>query len=365
MKNLNENQILQHLSAQRTELKVTHEEITSPAYEVWGRARGWLYHQGVCLLAGLTPAARPYFDLLVGEGSVLQLVDWFEYYPAQVTDRNRLQNIDRLLQTFPLASEAKKINRPVSPKELLALCKNHPDIAPFLPPDLIEVVDKYGPHPSLNLPSTFCSLEIDPSMLENLKKFKKRKNMPLALSSIDIKKPKAMHHKTFHRIRDRIRLLDDLATQTQQTRVLATGTERNVEGMIPQIIETTLVFTRTDETTRIITHLHYTGWTDRHVAPDEQLLDRLLRRMQELSPNPRRPIGINCAAGRGRSLNIAIDYFARKKIDAGLRRGESIYKMRINFPEIAYQFHKQRDLDLRSVSAELFVPGSGKLQEDF
>ena len=56
-------------------------------------------------------------------------------------------------------------------------------------PHLIEVIDKFGPHPSLNLPSTFCPLEIDPSMLEDVKKFKERKNMPLAFNSIVKEEP--------------------------------------------------------------------------------------------------------------------------------------------------------------------------------
>jgi hypothetical protein len=105
MKNLSETEILERLFAKRKNFKVTHEEVINPDYELWGRAREWHYHQGICLCAGLAP-------------------------------------------------------------------------------NLIEVITKFGPHPSLNLPSTFCSLEINPSTLENLKKLKERKNTPVALNSV-------------------------------------------------------------------------------------------------------------------------------------------------------------------------------------
>ena len=66
----------------------------------------------------------------------------------------------------------------IKPKELLDFCKNHSEMASFLPLKLIEVINNFGPHPSLNLPSSFSSLEIDPSTLRNLKKFKERQKTP-------------------------------------------------------------------------------------------------------------------------------------------------------------------------------------------
>jgi hypothetical protein len=97
---------------------------------------------------------------------------------------NRLRNIDHLLEGFPSVLQAKKNDRTIQPKELLALCKNHPDIAPFLPPKLIEVVDNFSSHPSLNFPSVFSSLEINPTALANAKKFKEHEKKPLAYNSV-------------------------------------------------------------------------------------------------------------------------------------------------------------------------------------
>ncbi len=157
MKNLNEQEILEHLQTWR-ETPPSYEELTSPNYLVWGRAREVAYHQGVCLLAGLMPITKPYFDILLSEQSTLAMIEWFMYYPIQNTDRNRLYNIDRLLESIPSILQAKKNNLTVHPKELLSLCKNHSAIAPILPAQLIEVVENFGPHPSLNLPNIFSRL---------------------------------------------------------------------------------------------------------------------------------------------------------------------------------------------------------------
>jgi hypothetical protein len=184
MKKLSEKEILQHLQRRREKSEVTYQEVTNPAYEVFGRAREWPYNQCVCLLAGLIPITKSHFDLLLSERSPLALINVYLYYPIQNTDLNRLQNIDRLLEGFPSIIQAKKNNQTIPPKELLALCKKHPDITPFLPPKLIEIVESFGPHPSLNLPSVFSSLEINPSALANFKKFKERENKPISYNSI-------------------------------------------------------------------------------------------------------------------------------------------------------------------------------------
>jgi hypothetical protein len=184
MKKLSEGEILQHLQHRREKFKITYEEVANPAYEVWGRARQWSYNQSVCLLAGLVPIAKPHFDLLLSGRSPLALINVYLYYPIQNTDLNRLQNIDRLLESFPSILQAKKNNQAIQPKELLTLCKTHPNIAPFLPPKLIEVVDSFGAHPSLNLPSVFSDLEINPTALANAKKFKEREKKPLAYNSV-------------------------------------------------------------------------------------------------------------------------------------------------------------------------------------
>lgn len=184
MKKLSEKEILQRLQHRRKKFEVTYQEVANPAYEVWGRAREWLYNHCVCLLAGLVPIAKPHFDLLLSERSPLALVDVYLYYPIRNTDMNRLRNIDRLIEGFPSVLQAKKNDRTIQPKELLTLCKNHPDIAPFLPPKLIEVVDSFGSDPSIDLPSVFSDLEINPTALANAKKFKEREKKPLAYNSI-------------------------------------------------------------------------------------------------------------------------------------------------------------------------------------
>jgi hypothetical protein len=183
MKNLNEHELLDYLQARR-ETPPSYEELTSPNYLIWGRARELTYHQSVCLLAGLMPITKSYFDILLREDSTLAIINWYIYYPIKNTDWNRLRNIDHLLESFPSVLQTKKNNQTMQPKEILALCKNHPEIAPFLPIQFVEVVDNFGPHPSINLPSIFSSLEVNPTAFENLKKFKERENKPLALNTV-------------------------------------------------------------------------------------------------------------------------------------------------------------------------------------
>src|SRR5579862_2102886 len=137
MKNLSEEEILQCLQHRREKFKVTYEEVINPNYEVWGRAREWLYNQSVCLLSGLVPITKPHFDLLLGKCSPLAMINVYLYYPIRNVDLNRLQNIDLILEQFPSILHAKKNNQAIKPKKILELCINHPDIAPFLPEKLI------------------------------------------------------------------------------------------------------------------------------------------------------------------------------------------------------------------------------------
>ena len=175
MKNLNEEEILTRLHAKRDGFKVTPEEVANPDYEVWGRAREWEYHQAVCLLAGLTPLSKPYFELLIKDCSDLELIHWIAYYPTQGMDRTRLQNLNHLLENFPQLLPAKKDGQTIQPRELVTLCKTHQSIAPSLPVKLIEVVDNFGPHLSINLPNVFSSLELNPLALINLKSIEERR----------------------------------------------------------------------------------------------------------------------------------------------------------------------------------------------
>jgi hypothetical protein len=143
--------------------------------------------------------------------------------------------------------------------------------------------------------------------------------------------------------------LDGWSIETQQRQVFVYGTVKNRKGVIPRVEETTFIAKHDQEPSRIMTHLYYRGWTGCEVAPDEVLLYKLLSRMQELSPDPRKPIAINCHAGRGRTINIALPYLIRKQIDRALEQGADIAKMQINLPELFLQFNKQRDLDLQSI----------------
>src|SRR5690242_13387618 len=92
MKNLNEQQLLDRLYSKRAACEITPEEILNPDYEVWGRARGWGLHQAACLISGLAPLPKKYFDILV-ETKNLSNLKWHPYYPITQTDRNRLENI--------------------------------------------------------------------------------------------------------------------------------------------------------------------------------------------------------------------------------------------------------------------------------
>lgn len=142
--------------------------------------------------------------------------------------------------------------------------------------------------------------------------------------------------------------LDGWKLKIQNVSVFAVGTEKNTKGRIPQLVETTIVATHDLQPSRTMTHLHYEGWVDRTAASDEQLLLKLLDRMEALSPDARTPIAINCHAGRGRTLNIAAAYFFRKKIAFARLQGLDDSEIGINLPELIFQIHQQRDLDTRS-----------------
>jgi hypothetical protein len=190
MEDLSEEALLKHLNAKRDAITVSHEEVKNPDYNVWGRAREWSYEQSVCLMAGMAPLTKPYFNILTQEDSI-HLLSWIRYYPTEPKDRTRMQNIDKLLLKIPLAAQAKKNGTEIKPQELLKILKYHSILGPLLPAALLEVVEKLGPHPSLDLPNQFSALEIDPSALESLKKFKERKNMPIAYHSFGKAEPPA------------------------------------------------------------------------------------------------------------------------------------------------------------------------------
>jgi protein tyrosine phosphatase len=134
--------------------------------------------------------------------------------------------------------------------------------------------------------------------------------------------------------------------QVQSSSVFARGTQVNSKREIPQIVETTMFATSTQGETRIMTHLHYEGWPDLHVAPDELLLRQLLDRVRELSPDPRKPIAINCLAGMWRTFNVAAAYFLRRKIEEARQRREDMALYQVDLCETLFEFRKQRYLPL-------------------
>lgn len=180
MKNLEEAELFERLQRRLSDRKITHEEISSPDYEVWGRAREWDLHQAVCLLSGLAPLFKPYFEQLISDQSFIHLINWLSYYPFTPQDRNRLINIHNLLKKI-----SPSLSTILEPKTVIDQCKSHPSIASSLPKKLIEVIEQFGPHPSLNLPNNFRQLEINPAVFINLKKFKENAKKPKTLSSVE------------------------------------------------------------------------------------------------------------------------------------------------------------------------------------
>ncbi len=168
MKNLNENELFERLRCPWKDQKITHEQITSPDYEVWGRAREWEYHQAVCLFSGMVPLSKPYFDILISNRSPLDIVHWLAYYPFKSQDQTRIVNIDHILQT--LIPNTKQM---IQPQILLAQCKSHVRMEQSIPVALTTVIEQFGAHPSLNLPNVFKSLELNPSTFINSSKLKK------------------------------------------------------------------------------------------------------------------------------------------------------------------------------------------------
>ena len=83
MKNLNEDELFERLNRRWEDREITHTEIISPDYEAWGRAHEWEYYQTVCLLAGMVPLSKTYFDILVSDRSALDFVHWIMFYPFQ------------------------------------------------------------------------------------------------------------------------------------------------------------------------------------------------------------------------------------------------------------------------------------------
>ena len=109
----------------------------------------------------------------------------------------------------------------------------------------------------------------------------------------------------------------------------------------PRIIETTYEASRGEEK-RTITHLHYDGWHDQSAIPDVTLLGTLIRRIEDLSPDRKIPIAINCHGGVGRTGTLTVCYDQFKECKQQLAAGTTSDRVVVNVPERLYALRKQR-----------------------
>lgn len=98
----------------------------------------------------------------------------------------------------------------------------------------------------------------------------------------------------------------------------------------PEILETTL--TLSDG--RKITHLFYSGWTNHTPCPDEELLETLLQRMEEVEPSADKYIAINCLGGVGRTGAVGGSFLMRKRIQRilGSTSSSDRAQVKVNIP---------------------------------
>lgn len=169
MKNLSKEELLDRIHTKRDATHITYEALTNPDYDTWGRARFWTVNQAVCLLAGLWPICKEYFEILIKAGSVIPLAEWFSCYPVQQTDLNRLKNLYRLVNERIPLKDRDLTNLGFSPQQLLDECKKDALVKASLPAQLVKVVEKLGAHTDLDLPDSFHFLEINPRVMQTMK----------------------------------------------------------------------------------------------------------------------------------------------------------------------------------------------------
>jgi protein tyrosine phosphatase len=131
------------------------------------------------------------------------------------------------------------------------------------------------------------------------------------------------------------------------------GTMESCKGQIPAIEVTFLHATHPQKPSHTMVHLYITGWVDRTIVSDENLVLTLLKLMQLFSSGP---VAVNCAAGRGRSLTIGLVFAQIRQIYETWVHGGDIENMAINVPELVYHISQQRDLDLRNTPVERVCP---------
>lgn len=105
-----------------------------------------------------------------------------------------------------------------------------------------------------------------------------------------------------------------------------------------RIWETQIVFTKEGEPNRTLSHLFVEGWPDYSESPSEEVIMRLLDRVEELSPQTQLPVIINCHAGHGRTGEVGIGLMQRRKIRAALEKGKNT----VNFMKALYDCRRVR-----------------------
>lgn len=245
MKDLSEKELLGRLNA-KIEDQITYEMVTNPAYEVWGRARAWEYHQGICLIAGVAPVSKACFECLLQESSSPELEHLLHHYPIKETDRTRLKNLDKLVMRIPGLSEVKEGKRNISPSLLLSFCEDHWRIGPNIPKDLLSVVHGIGSHDSLNLPNAFSCIEINPAILESRKPLKEIKEK----TPIQVFSPTSTPHSSYES-------LSSLGSTLEIARVMDDPLENQGEEEISKetILTYDLRHLRSDQLTRLLYRL--------------------------------------------------------------------------------------------------------------
>ena len=105
-----------------------------------------------------------------------------------------------------------------------------------------------------------------------------------------------------------------------------------------QIAESTLELSNG----KSVTHLHCDGWIDRSPISDEETLQHLLDRAEELSPEKDIPVAFNCKGGKGRTGTAYLCYYLRRYIQERLAAGDRLDDITINIPKLLYNSWKER-----------------------
>lgn len=133
------------------------------------------------------------------------------------------------------------------------------------------------------------------------------------------------------------------------SKVIGQGAKELAGTRDSQLVETTLLATRNiafgqEEEARLMTHLHYDAWRDRMAAPNEELLHKLVNRIEELQGEGVKdaPFQVNCRGGIGRTGTLVAIHAVRQKIYEELGKGVSLDTIRINIPGLIYDLRKQR-----------------------